>query len=706
MELWGKQMFNLLYENTYTAKTALTVTKNTVAQNGGIIDPNKTYSFQLKNSTGTNLSGSQTYTLSSTGTTDQTKSTTNGAFTLKAGETATFTGLSAATYQVAETSPGTGWTQQYATSSAGGSLGSYTTGATASSVVLTANNTTQVAFRNTYNPGKITVTKSVSGAPVGNNDTFEFTLTKAGTAVANAPYTVTGDTTVRYTNSNGHFYLQSGQTATIVNLGPDSSTNAYKVTETANSEYATTTTGGNANLTLAAGGTGTVSFTNIYAQSKTNVTFTKNVTGATAPTGAEFTFQVTVKKINGSPRTGSYSYIKSDGSSGTLTLNSSGIGIITGVTAGQTVTLHDLYVGDSYTINETSVTVNGVTTSMNATDDWTTTWTSGLKLVIPLNNATPDPVSGYTKWYKPVISYLVPGSGNPNTATISDVPAIPANSIVYLKRTSGSGAAPNPATDSSITMATLLTATNNSTGGISLTGGGLYYIAGNTAYTSVIARYYLYVDYGDSINTGRTANGVAYANSGVNFLNTKVPSVDWSFTKIAGSDTTSPLSGADFSLYKCNNTDAGHVHGTPGDDGSCWTLVTTAGSAVTTGLVSFPSLRSGTYALVETTSPQGYRMPAGYWILAVDATAQTVTISANGSPPAFIQSAGKNYLPNYEKTVLPISGGWGSLIFTASGEALIGGAVLMTFTGRKRKKNRHSHSDHFARVVNGKHLDP
>ena len=267
----GEANVLLLYENTYDPKTALTVTKNTVAQNGGIIDPNKTYSFQLKNSGGTNLSGSQTYTLSSTGAADQTMSTTNGAFTLKNGETATFKGLSNTTYQVAETSPGAGWTQEYAIGAAGANIGGYSTGATASAA-LTANKTTQVVFRNTYNPAKLTVSKTVVGAPSGaSKETFEFTLTKAGSPVGNAPYTVTDDTTVRYTDSNGHFYLQGGQTATIVNLLPDTSANAYRVIETPNDLYTTATTGGDTNITINAGATGIVSYTNKYSPPMTGV---------------------------------------------------------------------------------------------------------------------------------------------------------------------------------------------------------------------------------------------------------------------------------------------------------------------------------------------------------------------------------------------------------------------------------------------------
>ncbi len=73
--------------------------------------------------------------------------------------------------------------------------------------------------------------------------------------------------------------------------------------------------------------------------------------------------------------------------------------------------------------------------------------------------------------------------------------------------------------------------------------------------------------------------------------------------------------------------------------------------------------------LVETAAPSGYRLPHGQWLVDVDASAQTVTISAHAAkdaagnvtgdlPPAFKKdgASGAYSLPNYKEWVMPLAG--------------------------------------------------
>jgi len=537
----------LVYQNAYAAKTGLTVTKHVEAQNGGTAPTDKTYSFQLQTSAGASVTGSHTYTVSGPSAADASYTTTNGTFTLKDGETAAFTDLTVGSYRVVETSPGADWQQQCAVSTAGGSLGSYSTGNIAA-VTLSDKKTTQAAFKNIYNPAKITVSKTVTGAPPDADETFEFTLTKAGQPVAGAAYTVTGDPSVRHTDSSGHLYLKNGQTAEIVNLASDTSANAYKVTETANPEYVATSTGGGVNLPVSPGGTGTVSYTNAYAQSTADLTLSKTVQGG-APADATFLFYVTVRKPDGSPRTGTYAYSSSDGSSGTVTLNSIGKGYISGIAGGQTVTIHGLFVGDTYTYTERSVTTGGVTTVLAGEDTCTTTWKNVQKLIIPMNGSLPAPVNGYVLWNRTITSYMVPNVEA--SAVISDIPAVPAGATVRLLSSSAGGAAPDPgsAGEEDLSSQEVLTASVNAAGGIDLTAQKNYVLNLNSAYSSTFSRIYLYIDYGTAANSGRTSSGTILSGSGTEFINSYAQSLKTlTVVKKVKGDLADPLQSFSFRI--------------------------------------------------------------------------------------------------------------------------------------------------------------
>lgn len=131
---------------------------------------------------------------------------------------------------------------------------------------------------------------------------------------------------------------------------------------------------------------------------------------------------------------------------------------------------------------------------------------------------------------------------------------------------------------------------------------------------------------------------------------------------VALSDTK--LSGAKFALYLSkedaeNNTNA-FATGITADNGSLEK--------------AFAGLNGGTYYLVETKAPEGYKLASGILtiVLPTDITAEnSFTYVAN--------------VANSTAISLPITGGIGTLIFTFSGIALMGAAVLLYIRSRRKK---------------------
>ncbi len=192
--------------------------------------------------------------------------------------------------------------------------------------------------------------------------------------------------------------------------------------------------------------------------------------------------------------------------------------------------------------------------------------------------------------------------------------------------------------------------------------------------------------------------------------------ISYEFTKIQGADTAKPLSGAEFTVYKANHT---HTDGCRGllPGGTCtfiasqtadttlsdtvWDLtnpVCTAASG-SDGKVKLTGLAYGVYMLVETKAPEGYELSRGCWLLDVrPSNASPVTITASaasvtalpGQPNAFIKQTNGGidsyFLPNYEKIVLPVMGGAGTIFFTVGGIVLIGAAILLLILAHRKKR--------------------
>lgn len=123
------------------------------------------------------------------------------------------------------------------------------------------------------------------------------------------------------------------------------------------------------------------------------------------------------------------------------------------------------------------------------------------------------------------------------------------------------------------------------------------------------------------------------------------------------------LSGAEFSLYYGNDE-------TTALKGNAVYTGTTVDGALT-----FAGLNPGTYWLVETKAPDGYK---------VMSKALEITIDEKDTDTE-IGYAEEVTILNTANISLPITGGIGTLIFTFSGIALMGAAALLYIRSRKKK---------------------
>lgn len=123
------------------------------------------------------------------------------------------------------------------------------------------------------------------------------------------------------------------------------------------------------------------------------------------------------------------------------------------------------------------------------------------------------------------------------------------------------------------------------------------------------------------------------------------------------------LSGAEFSLYY-GNDETTALKDTPVYTG-----------ATVNGSLTFQGLNPGTYWLVETKAPDGYKVMS-----------KALKIVIEEKDPDTEQGyAEKVTILNTANVSLPITGGIGTLIFTFSGIALMGAAALLYIRSRRKK---------------------
>ena len=171
--------------------------------------------------------------------------------------------------------------------------------------------------------------------------------------------------------------------------------------------------------------------------------------------------------------------------------------------------------------------------------------------------------------------------------------------------------------------------------------------------------------------------------------------VPFAFLK-TGEDGT-PLPGAVFRLYTCDNKEEGHQHSADAANANrgCWTEVegVSPKTSGADGIVDFGILPDGIYQLKETEAPDGYVLPAGQWRFTVDSTAaegKHIEFKSTGGakPPAFQKAEdGAVYqyqVSNRKAMPMPFTGGAGLPAYLGGGGALVALSELM----RRRRKNK------------------
>lgn len=143
----------------------------------------------------------------------------------------------------------------------------------------------------------------------------------------------------------------------------------------------------------------------------------------------------------------------------------------------------------------------------------------------------------------------------------------------------------------------------------------------------------------------------------------KVYTAKLNVLKVDAANGTTPLDGAEFTLYTDETCE------TVADNGA---TVTTANG----GKASFTGLAAGTYYLKETKAPAGYTLNNEVF---------TIVVSANGT----IQNEAEYTVTVKDsKVVVPQTGGMGTMIFTIVGLSLIACAGVLFVVVRRKKASK------------------
>jgi len=184
---------------------------------------------------------------------------------------------------------------------------------------------------------------------------------------------------------------------------------------------------------------------------------------------------------------------------------------------------------------------------------------------------------------------------------------------------------------------------------------------------------------GDIPNTGRIYYG---SLPGVDIPDPEIPEIrihQIEVTKVVAL-TNAPLAGAVFRLFRAEDVNSTTLRPIDVDD---YIMEVTTGAD---GIALFQPLAAGDFYLYEYTAPTGFvRIP----------NAMAISISADPAVAApyivrrTIDNAPISTQPGPDGD-LPMTGGTGTLIFTAVGLALIGGSILFLLLVGKKKKHHQS----------------
>ncbi len=190
----------------------------------------------------------------------------------------------------------------------------------------------------------------------------------------------------------------------------------------------------------------------------------------------------------------------------------------------------------------------------------------------------------------------------------------------------------------------------------------------------------------------------------------KVYTFDIDLHKYAAGNESAYLADAEFKLYdkeenakgetpdtaiKFVKTDATHYRVATADE------ITTPGgleitdtiTTVSTGMVNIDGLGEGDYWLKETKQPDGFNKPANPFKITIDATfgadgtLQTSTVTVDTTPNTANDNDVK--IENRQGTLLPGTGGMGTVIFTVVGVAVIAGGAAW-YVNRRRSSGAHT----------------
>lgn len=193
---------------------------------------------------------------------------------------------------------------------------------------------------------------------------------------------------------------------------------------------------------------------------------------------------------------------------------------------------------------------------------------------------------------------------------------------------------------------------------------------------------------------------------------TKVYTYGLDLTKIEENNPETKLAGAQFEVYKVTTVDEETVKtkmsfvsegdgkyrvALANDETGAITYVTTGSDEAngTLGKLDIRGLDVGTYELKETKAPDGYVLLNGTvsFTITDDKTAPDDKDGADGIADGENATAGKNgyvsaTVENHEGFNLPLTGGMGTLLFTAGGIVLIALAAVLLFAANRKKSSR------------------